>query len=71
MRVLPERSGLAASRRLGRYCIRFSRVFTSARLRLPAVFSAQRVPIGICGTQGLDDARREPLSDWRRALLAA
>jgi hypothetical protein len=53
MRVLQERSGLAAgltmkpASGLGRYCIRFSRVFTSARLRLLAVFSSQRVPIGL------------------------
>jgi hypothetical protein len=77
MRVLQERSGPAAGLTMkpasgsGRYCIRLSRVFTSARLRLLAVFSSQCVPIGICDIQGLDGARRELLSDWRRALLAA
>jgi hypothetical protein len=42
-----------------------------SRLRLLAVFSSQRVPLGIWDTQGLDDARRQLLSDWCRALLAA
>jgi hypothetical protein len=43
----------------------------AAMLRLLAVFSSQRVPLGIWDTQGLDDARRQLLSDWCQALLAA
>jgi hypothetical protein len=43
----------------------------AAKLRLLAVFSSQRVPVGIWDTQGLDDARRQLLLDWCMALLAA
>jgi hypothetical protein len=42
-----------------------------ARLRLLAVFSSQRVPLGVWDTQGLDDAGQELLFDWCRALLTA
>jgi hypothetical protein len=42
----------------------------AAKLRLLAVFSSQRVPVGIWDTQGLDDARRRMLADWCQALLA-
>jgi hypothetical protein len=41
-----------------------------ARLRLLAVFSSQRVPIGLWDTVGLDDGGRHLLTDWCRALLA-